>query len=57
MWIEFRAYYGYISLSEVFCGSIIIINDNLLDELKNFKKRVSSYTGASYDVVKANELI
>ena len=57
MWTEFKAYYGYTSLREVFCGSFIVVNDNLQDEFKEFTKRVSSYIGASYNVVKANELI
>ena len=57
LWTEFRAYYGYTSLREVFCGSFIVVNDNLQDEFKEFTKRVSSYIGASYNVVKANELI
>ena len=42
---------------EVFCGSFIIVNENLQDELKKFNKKVSSYIDASYNVVKANELI
>ena len=57
MWTEFREYYGYTSLREVFCGSFIIVNENLQDEFKKFNKKVSSYIDASYNVVKANELI
>ena len=57
MWTEFREYYGYTSLREVFCGSFIIVNENLQHEFKKFNKKVSSYIDASYNVVKANELI
>ncbi|KAL5517995.1 hypothetical protein EMCRGX_G003655 [Ephydatia muelleri] len=56
-WTEFREYYGYTSLREVFSGSFIIVNDHLHDELKQFSKNVSSYTNASYNMVKSNELI
>ena len=57
MWTEFREYYGYTSLREVFSGSFIIVNDHLHDEFKQFSKNVSSYTNASYNMVKSNELI
>ena len=57
MWTEFREYYGYTSLREVFSGSFIIVNDHLHGEFKQFSKNVSSYTNASYNMVKSNELI
>ena len=41
----------------VFSGSFIIVNDHLHDEFKQFSKNVSSYTNASYNMVKSNELI
>ncbi|KAL5505539.1 hypothetical protein EMCRGX_G006987 [Ephydatia muelleri] len=37
-WTEFREYYGYTSLREVFSGSFIIVNDHLHDEFKQFSK-------------------
>eukprot|EP00731_Ephydatia_muelleri_P005287 Em0002g1463a len=40
-WTEFREYYGYTSLREVFSGSFIIVNDHLHDEFKQFSKNVS----------------
>ena len=46
-WTEFREYYGYTSLREVFGGSFIIVNENLHDEFKQFSDKVSTYTNAS----------
>eukprot|EP00731_Ephydatia_muelleri_P032744 Em0024g288a len=41
LWTEFREYYGYTSLREVFSGSFIIVNDYLHDEFKQFSKNVA----------------
>ena len=57
LWTDFRAYYGNTPLKEAFCGNFIISNESLQDEFEKFRKRVSSYIGASYNMVKANELL